>query len=44
MDQVLEQENCPHQLFQMTVDYQYVAMVYGPYALAEKIRWILSPF
>ena len=44
MDQVLEQENCPHQLFQMTVDYQYVAMVYGPYAMAEKIRSILSPF
>ncbi len=44
MDQVLEQEHCPHQLIQMTVYGQYVAMVYGPYELAERIYSILGPF
>ena len=44
MDQVLERENCPLKLFQMTVAYQYVAMVYGPYERVEKISSILGPF
>ena len=44
MDQVLEQEHCPHQLIQMTVAYQYVAMIYGPFELAERISSTLGPF
>jgi len=43
MDKVLEKENCPDKLYQITVLYQYVAMVYGPYERAEKIHAILVP-
>ena len=43
MDTVLEQENCPFKLYQMTANSQFVAMVYGPYELAEKIYAIFGP-
>ncbi|MBQ6174394.1 MAG: hypothetical protein IJK28_07205 [Clostridia bacterium] len=44
MDNVLEQENCPHKLYQILFYYQYVVMVYGPEELAVKVNSILSPF
>ena len=44
MDTVLEQEKCPFKLYQMTANSQFVAMVYGPYELAEKIYAIFGPF
>lgn len=44
MDTVLEQENCPCKVYQITVNYQFIAMVYGPYELAERIYAVLGPF